>query len=153
MFKIKFSHLIGAIVRAKSCTDASVIDHLVKSSLSMHRRVHWTDIFAWRLFTMHARHWLERAPFFVFIQIDSQPMHFALLSYLVFSNKGNIVFALTGGNACLATNAFFKVNGHPILRLFFFFYGRFGIKAWGSFFPLFHLISFLNRVSLNFLSL
>src|SRR5207237_10668439 len=54
--EIESPHLVGAVVRAKSCADAAVVSHDVESVLAMKSCVGRTNGVARRLLAMLARH-------------------------------------------------------------------------------------------------
>ena len=94
--EIESTHLVGAVVRAKSRADAAVVSHDVETVLAVNGRVDGANRFARRVLAMLARHRLMHdlgilGPFAAvlvvrfaagIIAINSQPMHDSAMRYL-----------------------------------------------------------------------
>src|SRR5690606_10744641 len=56
---VETAHLVGTVVGAGPCADASAVGHLVEALARMHRCIHRADELARRFFAVHAGHRLK----------------------------------------------------------------------------------------------
>ena len=120
--EIKTSYFVGTVVGAKPRSDATLVNLHVQSLAVVDRRLHRADQFAGRMFAMHARHRrvVERrvVQAAAVISIHANPVHFAVLMDLLFTDDGDVVFHFTGDHAGVAADAGGKIDGHPPLVTF-----------------------------------
>src|SRR5690606_32845179 len=107
---VEAPHLVGAVVRAITRTDAAVVRHVVEPLGRVRRRVDRTDVFAGRLLTMLAGDGLNcdaRLGIVIAnkIAIDADPAHLTTHLHCALTDRGDVVLGLTGDGAGVASDA------------------------------------------------
>jgi len=131
--EIEPSNLEGTVVGAITGSDTPVVDHRVEAVLGVLSRCHRAHLLAWGHLALHAGHRLESHLSVIdFIRgdvirrlevtIQSNPMHFSLIEYLLPANHRNIILCLAGNDTGVAARTGVEINRHsPLLTLVLFF--------------------------------
>src|SRR5687768_14282569 len=103
------SHIIGpvkttyfkrTVISAISCTDTTVISHLVDTFRTVIGSSHRTNILTRSIITMLTHHRLKYHTFQIIriffitykVAVNTQPVHIMVAKYLTLTNNGHIVF-------------------------------------------------------------
>ena len=116
--EVETTHFIWTIVAAIARANAAVVHHAVDAVGVMHGCGNGTHLLARRIFTVHARHWLNSESIGLGgigsaeISIDANPEHFAAALDLVLAHDWNIIFRLARRDARAATSACGEIHRH-----------------------------------------
>ena len=124
--EIEAPDLVGAVVRAITGSDATIVGHGVHAFLVMNGRIDRANRFAWSRLAVHAGDPLKgdlnvggnlgsvsfgRTE----VTIESDPVHLTSPEYLILSYDRYVVFALAGNYAGAAAGALIEIDRHAPL--------------------------------------
>ena len=113
------THLVRAVIRAVPGANAAVVGHEVQPLLIMHRGVHRADTLARRILAVLAGNTLIAHLRVVLIPreiaVDPNPRHLPANGNLMLADNRDVVLALAGHHAGVATDTGTKVDHHPPL--------------------------------------
>ena len=113
---VKTAYFIRTVIGTISCTNTTVISHLVNPFAAMVGCRNRANIFTRSIITMLAKHRLKNN-IRIFritgkIPVDTKPMHIMIPGYFIFTYNRNIIFSMTGNYAGAATGTGIKINAH-----------------------------------------
>src|SRR5207248_4974463 len=114
--KIETPDFVRAVVRAITRAHAPIVDLQIQSLVVVRRRGDRADQLARRILAVHTRHRLMRDPgTFLLARVkraNSDPMHLAVKTNLLFAYHRNIVFGLAGDGAGMAADTDIEIDDH-----------------------------------------
>src|SRR5690606_9731062 len=129
-------YFIRAVIGTVSCTNASVVGHLVKTLRTVRSSYYRTNCLTRSIVTMLTSHWLESHLWIIsshfqflvglgtfwraIIAVNPDPNHLSSVQYLLLTYYCHVVFHLTGHRTGAASYAGVHVNGHaPVVLAVF----------------------------------
>src|SRR5690606_12002093 len=122
------SYFIRTVVGTISCSDTSVVCHLIEPFRTVRSSYHRTNRLTWRIVTVLTSHWLEGhfgiiRSYFQFligfgsfwraiIPVNSDPGHLPSVQHFLLTYYCHVVFHLTGNGTGTASYAGVHVYGH-----------------------------------------
>ncbi len=123
---VKPAHLEWAVICAISCTDTTVVSHLVKPFSAMVGCTYRAHILTRGVIAVLAHQRLKHHCWVVniaaVITVNAHPVHFVKARYFPFTYNRYIIFCITSNNAGAATHAGVKVNAHAPMDAWFVIY-------------------------------
>src|SRR5579862_8177369 len=114
--EVKTPDLVRAIVRAVARADAAVVRHVVQPFGAVRCGTDGADVFAGRVFALHAGHRLvihfRIVEVAAEVSVDADPLHDAAAHHLFLTDHGDVVLRLAGDDAGVAADAAVQIDRH-----------------------------------------